>query len=480
MPDRIKSVRNSVFVRGFNNNKEICIVSLFAAALCLIITYPGNLFSDVYERIELARNIKDLVRDLIHGTQGEPYQIWVTPTPAYFLAFFRIFLGNYSGYAFFQAFFFFYFSLLLIKRLTVKNRFMAYILYLFNPVFFSVSIYYDVSIGYVTGFVALVFLLELDFSTLMNFDRAAVCVLTVFTSFIVFGFRANAFTILPVAAAFIIYNQKAVLSRVLLIAMLFLGVFFVAAIPKILNIDTMSPSTGGFFWKTVTTIARMPPEKQEKYITYYDDLYGEGKTKVLVDAMNREEEFFPSIHVLFKEFDDYGRADLSKAGLKANLEKYINLFREEPYEALRTEVFFITYSLGIGNHLFLGEWYYDMWDQGSRYGLTGSRVRHWFLDSYSFAVNKTYFPLRPYLMLIITLIVVITKIKVEKIKYTQSLEFWLVIFSVFYYAGIVVSTHSMEFRYFYPAFYSMLVADICCLAGFIARFRERKAVKASE
>ena len=463
-------LKNSYFVQAFVKNQGLCITALVAAAICLLISYPGNLYSDSYGRIQLASKFKQIVYDVIKGVPNNT-DSWLNVIPTCFIAFFYFLTGNVAAYAFAQAFFFFYISLINIKRLCNKCRLLAYAFFIFNPIFFCVSTYYEIASGCAIGIVGLLLVLTVDESKLNPMDKVFQAILIVFTSFVTFGYRYNAFTMLPVFCFMAFYYQRKKLGRILAICGLLLGLFFVSFVPKILHITQMSRSCDGFLWKVGTTLARMPPELKEKYSTYLDDLFGEGATKTLQSALYNEgfnkDNFNPNIFYMFKlpGFSEW-KID-QEVGLKKIFKKYLLLFIKEPMASIKTELLFDSYVLGIGNQIYLWEWDYDRWGRGKNFGLSDSKMRHRFMELYPLVVNNTYIPLHPWLMLLITCIFVFLKLKFFRIKILDSLEFWLILLAVFYYGAFLINTQSMEFRYYYPAFYCMMLACISSCTSFL-------------
>lgn len=68
------------------------------------------------------------------------------------------------------------------------------------------------------------------------------------------------------------------------------------AVPKALNIDTMSSYAGFINWEMVSTIQSMDEEKQSQYITYLDDVFGKEATATAV-ANNSYTGEYSSINV---------------------------------------------------------------------------------------------------------------------------------------------------------------------------------------
>lgn len=464
----IGDIKRSYFVQAFINNQGLCIAALIVAAICLLVSYPGNLYSDSYGRFGLVKKLKQITYDAI---KGHPQNVssWLNVTPTLFMAFFYYLTGNLASYAFAQAFFFFYVTMILVKRLCKRCRFLAYILFASNPVFFCVSTYYEIAVGCAIGVAALVLLLTIDESKLKPLDKILQALLIAFSGYVTFGFRYNAFTMIPVFVVLAYFFQRSMRGKIVAIVVLFLGLLFVAVIPKFLNIKPLSRSCDGFIWKMGTTFARMPPEKYERNKCYLDDFFGDGSTERLANGLKSlygSDNFNTNICYMF-DIEGFSVGNMTNVGLKKIFQKYILLFLKEPKAAINTELLFGAYVLGIPpRQIYLWEWDYDRWERGREFGLNDSKMRHRFMDAYRIVVERTYIPLHPWLMLLITCFFVFIKLKFFRIKILDSLEAWLILLAIFYYGAFVINTQSMEFRYFYPAFYCLALADISCISAF--------------
>ncbi len=454
----------SVFVHAFRENSSTCIVALFAAAFCLLVSYPGNLYSDSYGRIGLAQRLKTIVGGVLEG-KPLPVSFWLTVTPSYFLAFFYYLTGNIAAFTFVQAFAFFYVTLLLLQKLCPRYRFFACLLVICNPLFFCVSIYHETGIGAVIGMEIFLLLLDADVPRMGLFDRIVVFFLLFFASFVTFGFRANALTVLPPLVAFFVLYQKELLGRILYLAALCGGILAVVLIPRALHIDTMSSVSAGFVWEMGTSIAYMSPDKQPEYLDYLDDLFGEGYTRRLSAYIGPMGKFNANICSMF-ELEGGAGADISRVGLRKIFAKYVGLYAKAPSDSLRTKGFFVAQVLGTGRWpLHLWEWDYDRWGRGAEFGLSDSFQRHIFMNLYEVAVTKTFFPLRPYAVLLLAVLAVCLRLRLCHVQLRDCPEWRLIVLAVFYYVAFAIDTQSMEFRYFYPAFFLLAMSVISSVAA---------------
>ncbi len=477
-------MEESFWGKSFLHSRNILIASLLMAVLCLCISYPGNLYSDSYGRIDLAGQLPGIIRDVLRGSPQEIHS-WNTVTPCYFLAFLYALTGNIASYTFVQSFFFLFTALLLLRRIADRGRHFVYAFYLLNPLFVCVSIYHETGIGVVIGLVGLLLLLNADPEGMGRVDRGVFFFLIALASFVAFGFRANTFTVLPVLLLIVFVRHKAWARRLLCAAFLFLGLFLNSFIPRLLKIDTMSSVSLSFLWEMGQNIASMPEKEHEEHKDYLDDLFGEGATERLCewaggsDAGDRPGTI-RRVASFSWEVPDFSREAISDAGLGKIFGKYMGLYVRAPGASIRTKFRFMSYTLGIFPPLSLQEWDYDRWERGKEFGMSDSRMRHRFMAAYRIAVNRTFFPLRPWLVLLVSLVCVFFKLRLTGVRIRDSLDCQMILVSVFYYGAFLLNNQSMEFRYFYPAFYLLsltIIGSIPVLAsaaaGFaISRFRK--------
>lgn len=464
-------MEESFWVKSFLHSRNLLITALLMAVLCLCVSYPGNLYSDSYGRIELAGQLPGILRGVLSGSP-EHVSSWNTVTPCYFLAVFQALTGNIATFTFVQAFFFFFVTLLLIRRLAGNHRHLAYALYLVNPIFFCVSVYHETGIGVVIGLVSLLVLLG-DGSCPGSgpLDRAVYFFLITLASFVAFGFRANTFTVMPVLLLMVFFRQGARLHKILCAVFLFLGLFLNSFIPRLLRIDTMSSVSLGFVWEMGENIASMSGADYEENKDYLDDLFGDGATgRLCAWARNPGDgdESLPLRRVASFSWEvaDFSREAISSVGLGKIFARYLALFARAPLPSLATRFRFMGFTLGINPALGLQEWDYDRWERGKEFGMSDSRARHLFMSAYRVAVNRGFLPLRPWLVLLVACVLVFLKLRLTGGRARGCLDFQMIGVSVFYYGAFLLNTQSMEFRYFYPAFYLLSLTIIGCLATF--------------
>ena len=284
MISMVEKMKKSFYYQKLRENTGIIAWGLAMAAFCVLISYPGIFYSDSYARVETADKVRGAISMLFSG-QRDAIEIrsWITVIPSFFMALSKIITGNIAGYTFLQAAAFFVLSLLFIKKIAINCKWLQYILFAINPLFYSEAIYYEAGVGCVIGIVIMVLIL-LSEEEKTRIDQVLDILFLIMASFIVFGYRANAFTIIPVILVYIIVQIREKMRKIWTTVAIIVGFSLVLAVPKVLNIDTMSSSMAGFVWEMLTTIDNMEPEKREEYIDYLDDFGKAGITERAVEA----------------------------------------------------------------------------------------------------------------------------------------------------------------------------------------------------
>lgn len=451
-------IEKSVYLKFVRNTTSFIILSLLISIICTIITYPGILYSDSFARINLYYVINDSIKKLFSGQrQIINASAWMTLTPSYFITMCINITGNVAMYTFFQAFLFIYLSLLLVKRLATKYKNLQYVILLVNPIIWGVCTYYEPGIGCICGITILVLILTKHNIIQNKIDKILDIICIVFGSFITFGYRANSFTIIPVllVAIFLYYKDK--LNRIKNILALLLGLILVSAIPKVMNINTMSSLSAGFVWEILSTIQNMEEEDKEKYITYLDEVGGEGATKDAIKVNN-----FDNVNgwLWSTKLDTY---NLSKEGnSKIIINKYIQLALNEPIYFLNNKVKFIKRTLGIGKPLILSEYNYDYNNYLKDFGWNTTVQRNKFIDIYTdFLDSNLIFRIPIVIFIVSALLLLFLKLKKKRLKF----EMFLFFIAIFYYLAFLINNQSFEYRYFFPSLYLLLIMDVSIIVN---------------
>ncbi len=276
--------------------------------------------------------------------------------------------------------------------------------------------------------------------------------LLILSSFVMFGYRANAFTILPVLLFYIFKLDIRKIKKIILTFALLFGFVLVPSFTYIFNIHTMSSMSAGFAWEIVSTIQDMDYKTKLKYINYLDSIGGEGST---LEAINTSTKITVNPLLTTK----INRENLSKKGnSKIILKKYIDLLLEEPAVFLNNKYFFTKRTLGINSQIAFASYVYDAYGKMKEYNFNDSKARMKFIDSYSKLNEKiSFYTLRPWLVFLITLIFV--SIKWWKKDKNKNLYLLLFMISIFYYGAYIINTQAFEIRYFYPSLYICIIID---------------------
>lgn len=434
------------------------------AIFCVLISYPGIFYSDSYARVETADKIRGAVSMLLAG-QRDAIEIrsWITVIPSCLMAVCKMVTGNIASYTFLQAFAFFVISFLFIKRIGNSCKVLQYILFAINPLFYSEAIYYEAGVGCVVGMVMMVLILLSKDEEKTNPDRVIEILLLIAASFVTFGYRANAFTILPVLFVYIFVKNQQMVKKLWTIAAIVLGFILVLAVPKVLNIDTMSSSMAGFVWEILTTIDNMEPEKKEEYIDYLDEFGEEGITERAVEA---------NLEIIvsgFLEYSDLNIYALSKEGkAELALEKYVEFFMREPGALIETKWKNAMRTLGITNELSYHEYEYNCAERMGAYGFNDSIERLEFYRQY-YAMIKTLgdYILHPWIVFLVSIVLVV--IEWLRNAVNKKAYVFLLLLAVFYYAAYLLNTQSFELRYFYPALYVMWLMDLAIIVDILCK-----------
>ena len=460
----MNNMKKSFYIQKIKNNKNIIIGSLFLAILCTLITYPGIWYSDSYSRYNMSLTIGKCLKMILNGQRNLiNVSCWLTVVPSFFMEFFKVITGNIAAYTVFQAFMFFQATFLLCKKLNnCKKSYLKakYIILALSPLIYCVSVYYEASILCVAALVYLILLLDMIKINKSVFDKIIEFGLIIFFSFMMFGYRANAFTVIPVLL-FYIYKLKIDKKLKLLTTFsLMFGYLLTFLLPMFLNIKIMSSVSAGFAWEIISVIQHLDEEKKLNYLNYLDEIGGSGSTK---EALKISTE--SSVNSLFES--EINKENLSKEGnSKIILSKYINLIIKEPLTYFKVKGNFTLKTLGIVKKISYAEYNYNRWNIMKKYNFSDSKMRVLFVKSYDKFNELFGFVIRrPWIVYLLTILDIVAS-KKQKDKKTN---YYLFIFmlSVFYYGAYIINTQSFEIRYFYPSLYLCFILDLSIFFNFI-------------
>ena len=460
----LKEVKQSAYIRWIIKQRNILLLAICISAFLTILTYPGILYSDSYVRIELADKIDLILSSIISEEFGfEVVYAWLTVVPSLFILLSKKIVGSISLYTFFQSFMFWFSVLVFSDQINKKShQKWGRVCLLLSPVLWAYSVYYEASVGCVTAVIVMLLLIWKWRCLSTRFDKVLSLLLLVFASFVCFGYRANAFSIIPVVIVIIFLREKQLVSRLLLTVAIILGLTGTMTIPILLRIDTMSSYSAGFAWEIVSTIQSMDQEKQDEYIQYLDDLFGDGATAEAVKVNG-----LASINPMFKS--PINQITVSSQGNSAKvISRYFELALKEPEAFLKNKLKFISFSLGISRPIYMAEYDYNRWKMMNSFGFNDSFARQTFVNGFNGYMEFMRVFRRPWIMYVFCLVLIIFwKIKVRGKTSEFSLCEAAFGVAVFYYGVFLLNTQSFEFRYFFPAWLLLVVISIGLISQLI-------------
>ncbi len=456
-------IENSFYYKKIKNNKNIIIVSLILAIVCTLISYPGIWYSDSYSRVQFADNVIESCNAIFEENRN-PIELtsWLTVVPSFFMGMCKVATGNIALYTVLQSFMFFLVTFLLIKKMKTFLYKFQYVLFALSPLIFCVSVYYEAGIGCVTGIVALLLLLDDVKIEKYKLDRFIEFILLLLFSFVIFGYRANAFTIIPVLLIYVFKLKIEAKRKIFITSALILGIVSLSIVNHILNIRLKSSGSAGFVWEIIRIIQEMEPEKKEKYEDYLDEICGEGGTKIELDATDEI-----SVNGFLSSENGITTYNLSEKGnSKKILKKYINIILNEPKLYFKVKLDFTQKTLGICEPIAYKEFNYDRFHMMKNYNFSDSSRRQEFVNVYE-KVNNIFgfFIRRPWLVFLLSTLLVTIKWR-QKDEKTRFYILLLMV-SIFYYGAFIINTQSFEVRYFYPSLYLCMILDVAIAMDFI-------------
>lgn len=448
----------------------ICVViSMF---LC-ILTYPGILYTDSYERIRATSEMRKAIHAFAEGEASlTTLSFWVTIIPSFFILLSQQIVGSIVIYTFCQCFLFFFLTYILGDNLSEK-RHVAWnrTCITLTPVLWAFGVYYEASIGCVAAIMGILLLIWKWDSLTSGFDKAVTVILLIFSSFICFGYRANAFTIIPAIIIIVILKERKVMRTIVITCSIIIGFMLTLIVPKVLNIDTMSSHAGAFVWEMISTIQVMDDEKQTQYIDYLDDIFGEGVTAVAVKNNTFTEEG-SSINSIWWG-NPFESIDVSEPdNTKQIVHKYFHLIKTEPGTYIKVKWEFVAHSLGLNQPLRVAEYYYNRSNAMMQFGFNDCRQRQIFVDYFLAFIEFMVVFRIPWIMFLTALILILVwRFRFCGKKSPINLYEATYAVSVFYYGAYLLNTQSFEFRYYFPSWLLLLLIIISIIADMCFRKR---------
>lgn len=428
---------------------------MILSIICTIITYPGIFYSDSYVRLEFSNEIIDALKEIMLGNRSDiNMESWLTVVPSFFIAICKLITGNIAFYTVMQSFMFFLSAFFLAKKLGNHFLIFQYIFLAINPIIYCVSIYYEASIGCVTGIVFLILLLDSIKVSKSIIDKVLEFLLLMFFSFIIFGYRANAFTIIPVLFIYIIKTKIDIIKKILVIVPIVCGILFINILTQVLNINTMSSMSAGFAWEIISVIQNMDLKNQNRYSKYLDDVGKDGATLIELE----KSDTLTVNGLLANEGININNIS-KKENSKKIIKKYIYIIIHEPMDYIKLKLNFISRTLGISERLRCVEYDYNRWDKMSDYNFNDSVKRQNFVNIYN-DINKVFgfFTCRPWIVFFVSILLVV--IKWNRNDLNKNFCLLILMVSLFYYGSYLINTQSFELRYFYPSLYLCIIMDL--------------------
>lgn len=469
---------NSAYITFLKKRKTMILVSLFISVFLTILTYPGILYSDSYSRIGYAQNFRLWIHNLFEGNTSLVQDgVWLTLEPSFFIYLSLRLTGNISMYTFMQCFLCYFTAFVLAGELSRHNYRIIYGGILLTPVFAAYSVYYEAGVGCAIAIVWILILIWKWDKLKSKLDQVISCILLVVFSFIAFGYRANAFTIIPIICIITFWKYRIKIKSIVITCCMFIGFLLVTALPLVLHIDTMSSYAAGFVWEIVSTIQNMDEVKKESYLTYLDDIFGEGTTRNAVDINTSTEQAEWNICPLLGAVNV---GMLSEQETKNVINKYISIAKEEPRDFIKTKSYFTAGTLGITEPLKMVEYDYDRWGGMSEYGFNDCVQRKRFVDFFLSYMEFMKLSRSPWIMYLLAAGCLISeRIRAKMELKNITLQEAMFLTSVFYYGAFLLNNQSFEFRYFFPSWLLLFFVIIATISNIIQLIEVKSVLKYS-
>lgn len=435
--------------------KDYFIIAGIVSLLITFISYPGYFYYlDSYRRWEYALAIL--------GGQGADVTNEYSLFPQIVMAICYKITENYAAYTFLQAFLFLFTTYCVLDMIVEKYKIIAIVLVTLCPPILIRGVQMEASAGAIIGINIFLLLLIGKDSVKVDgekpsFKSSFEFVRYLFSLFlagiIVFGYRQNALTIIPVIMVFLIkkYNGLKNLKYLCNIIVVLLSVVFVVYIPTIFGLSNRFDSSGiGVLWDNISVLEQIKDEG--KYETYLDWLGGPGSTKEAI-ALNKQD----NIYGFNEAIQAWTASDKNNASrLK---EDFIYLCINEPVAVLKAKALRASYILGITQPLVDNDVHYDDIGIMKDYGMRDTSLRHLFMDNYQRFSDAFILMRMPWFafLLATSICICFYRIMSEREKNIILLLYSL---SVFYYGAFIVNAQSCEFRYYFPAFYLLIILAI--------------------
>lgn len=468
---------HSVYWRWINNNKGMIFACVIISTFLCFLSYPGIIYSDSYSRIDSALGIKSAIQALFNAQSDYTgMKMWITVLPSFFIMLSIEIVGSIVLYTFVQCLLLFIMSYSFVGQLSEKaHKLWNYACVTLLPVLWAYGVYYEAGVGCITAIMMLLLIIWKWSVLESTFDKIITFILLVFSSFVCFGYRANAFVIIPALLLIIILKERKAFRVFMFFGSVCVGLLLSVFVPSALKINTMSSYAGAFIWETVSTIQSMDEVKQKEYSTYFDDIFGEGVTAAALEK-NTYDKYDSSINPIL-----WGNAfDIDEISTRENsadvLKKYFELIVNEPGSYIGVKWEFISHTLGINKPLKFAEYNYNRDNRMGTglYSFNDSKPRRIYVDSFILFMEYMEIFRKPWILFLISgVLIIVFRVSFYGRKKNINLYEASYAVALFYYGGFLLNTQSFEFRYFFPSFLLLFFIIISVTADMFVQLNRK-------
>lgn len=112
------SIKNSLYTKWIVGQRSNLMISICISILLTILTYPGIIYSDSYERISFADSLKMLIHAFEAGNaELSSSSSWLTVTLSFFILLSKEIVGSIVLYTLVQCLLFWFFTLVFVDQL---------------------------------------------------------------------------------------------------------------------------------------------------------------------------------------------------------------------------------------------------------------------------------------------------------------------------------------------------------------------------
>jgi hypothetical protein len=272
------------------------------------------------------------------------------------------------------------------------------------------------------------------------------------------GFRLNGVTTLPAFLLLIFgLRDKPLQRRVLETGCMGVAICIALALPRFMNLPKTHPEVLGWTWELVG----MQADSRDPELAGMLDTIGNS------DAAIARYNLRASNGLFYGAGAPFPAQQIAQGGTAHEITReYFDFALKHPAEFLRNKLSVASNVLGIAKpliHPWRGVHFND--GVGADYGVVRSSSRELARDLYGTSIEAlSWLTLRPVTLIALSIFVLLLRLGIDNPTRRRLLSVFLV--AVTYYAGFLVNTQAMEFRYFAPAFF--LLGAVCLVSAAIA------------